>query len=73
MSYQDELEMIQKIYPNKIMLSKQDVADLTSRSLASVNRDLADGTGIPYKKVRGRVLFPVKEVAKWMNELIQTK
>ena len=72
MTYNEALIQIQEIYPKKMMLSKKEVAYLTSRSLSSIDRDISDGTGIPYKKIRGRVLYPVIDIARWMSDLVQT-
>ncbi len=72
MTYNEALIQIKEIHPKKMMLSKKEVADLTSRSLSSIDRDISDGTGIPYKKIRGRVLYPVIDIAKWMSDLIAT-
>lgn len=72
MTYNEALIQIQELYPKKMMLSKKEVAYLTSRSLSSIDRDISDGTGIPYKKIRGRVLYPVIDIARWMSDLVQT-
>ncbi|BAF73382.1 hypothetical protein [Sulfurovum sp. NBC37-1] len=72
MTYIEALEEVKNIHPKKMMLSKKEVAELTNRSLSALDRDIREGTGISYKKIRGRVLYPIVEVAKWMSDLIQT-
>jgi len=72
MTYNEALEEIKQIHPKKMMLSKKDVAELTNRSLSALDRDIREGTGVTYKKIRGRILYPIIDVAKWMSDLIQT-
>lgn len=72
MTYNEALEVIKTIYPKKVFLSKKEVAELTSRSQSALDRDIKAGVGIPYKKTRGKVLYPVIDVARWMSDLIQT-
>jgi hypothetical protein len=72
MTYVEALEEIKQIHPKKMMLSKKEVAELTNRSLSALDRDIRDGTGISYKKIRGRILYSIIDTAKWMSDLIQT-
>jgi hypothetical protein len=72
MTYIEALEEIKQIHPKKMMLSKKEVAELTNRSLSALDRDIRDGTGISYKKIRGRILYSIIDTAKWMSDLIQT-
>jgi hypothetical protein len=72
MTYSEALEEIKQIHPKKMMLSKKEVAELTNRSLSALDRDIRDGTGISYKKIRGRILYSIIDTAKWMSDLIQT-
>lgn len=72
MTYIEALEEIKQIHPKKMMLSKKEVAELTNRSLSALDRDIRDGTGISYKKIRGRILYSIVDTAKWMSNLIQT-
>ncbi len=72
MIYIEALEEIKQIHPKKMMLSKKEVAELTNRSLSALDRDIRDGTGISYKKIRGRILYSIIDTAKWMSDLIQT-
>jgi len=70
---QDEAEKsIKEVFPNKLMLNKKEVVQITGRSMSALDRDISDGTGVSYKKVRGRVLYPITEVARWMIDLIET-
>jgi len=75
MTHEAILYQISIIYPNKLMLSKKEVAQITGRSISSIDRDIKNGTGIKYKRTRdrGRVLFPISEVAKWMDDLVVTE
>lgn len=72
MTYIEALEEIKQIHPKKMMLSKKEVAELTNRSLSALDRDIRDGTGISYKKIRGRILYSIVDTARWMSDLIQT-
>jgi len=72
MTYAEALDEIKSIHPKKMMLSKKEVAELTNRSLSALDRDIRDGTGISYKKIRGRILYSIIDTAKWMSDLIQT-
>jgi hypothetical protein len=72
MTYIEALKEIKQIHPKKMMLSKKEVAELTNRSLSALDRDIRDGTGISYKKIRGRILYSIIDTAKWMSDLIQT-
>ena len=72
MTYNEALEEIKNIYPKTMMLSKKELSELTNRSLSAIDRDIREGVGINYKKIRGRILYPVVDVAKWMSDLVQT-
>lgn len=69
MNYDDFMLQLKQMYPNKLLLTKKEVAYVTRRSLSTLNRDIAFARGINYKKTDGRVLYPIHEVAKWMSDL----
>ncbi len=48
--------------------SEQDISKLGIRSLASLRRDRVVGGGIPFVKEKGRVIYPVLEVIRWLQE-----
>lgn len=70
--YQEMLKTIKEIFPKKVALTKDEVIEITGRSLASLNRDIAEGKGIPFVKSRGRVFFPITSIAEYMTHTVQT-
>ncbi len=63
------LEDIKSIYPKKLLLTKKEVATLTNRSESSLNRDIADGVGIAYKKLdRGGIRYHIRDVARFLSD-----
>lgn len=62
------LEDIKSIYPKKLLLTKKEVAVITNRSESSLNRDIAEGVGIAYKKMRGGVRYHIRNIAKYLFE-----
>ncbi len=57
---------IATIFPGKLMLTKEELAQLRNTSVATLNRELKEGTGVPHKSSRGRIMYPVRKVAEWL-------
>ena len=74
MPIDDIIGDIKEIYPGTLLLTKEQTAKITNRSENSLNRDIKNGTGIPYKQSRdkGKVLYPIRNVAKWVLDTIIT-
>lgn len=77
MSQNDEtiekiIDDISKIFPEKLLLSKAELARIRNISESTLNREKQQGRGIPYKKEGGRILYAVRDIAKWMSQTIQT-
>jgi len=74
MPINDLIGDIKEIYPGTLMLTKAQTGKITNRSENSLNRDIKNGTGIPYKqsKDKGKVLYPIRAVAQWMLHTITT-
>ena len=70
-SYEEILQSIKDIYPKKLMLSKEEVIQVTGRSLSSINRDISEGKGIPFKKSRNRVFFPITALAQYIADTVE--
>jgi len=66
------MDDISKIYPDKLLLNKEELARVRNISQSTLNREKQRGTGVPYKKEGGRILYPVREVAKWLCTTTQT-
>jgi len=73
MTIEEAILDIKSIYPYTLMLDKLQVAKLVNKSVSSLNRDMANSTGIEYKKEGGKVLYPVRAIAIWMSQTIITK
>jgi len=69
MKQKDALETIIKLYDGKLMLTKREISKLVGRSISALDRDIRESKGIAYKKVRGKILYPIHEVAKWISDL----
>ncbi|HFQ61473.1 MAG TPA: hypothetical protein ENK39_04135 [Epsilonproteobacteria bacterium] len=67
MDIEDTMKDLERIFQNKLMLTKKEVSKVINRSQSSLNRDIANGIGIEYKKVGGKVLYPIRSVAKWVS------
>ncbi len=74
MPINDIIGDIKEVYPGTLLLSKEQTAKITNRSENSLNRDIKKGTGIPYKQSmeKGKVLYPIREVAKWILNTVIT-
>lgn len=51
-----------------LSLDYDDAAKATSLSRGTLER-LVAANEIPHARIRGRVMFPVKELTKWLSEL----
>ena len=71
-TYELELKQLQEIFPKKVLLSKDEVMSVTGRSRSSLNRDIAEGKGIPFVKSRRRVFFPITALAQYIASTIET-
>ena len=71
-AYEESLKEIKEIYPGKLMLTKKEVAALTSRSPSALDKDRESGVGIPFKKLPGKVLYSIFDVSLWINSKVQT-
>jgi len=72
MTYNEAIEQIKLVIPrNQIMISQKDVNKLTSISITSLNKDVKENTGIPYKVVRSKIYYAVIDVARWMSDTPQ--
>jgi len=68
MTYDESIRQIKMVIPkNQIMISQKDVNQLTGISITSLNKDIKEGKGIPYKLVRSKVFYTIVDIAKWMS------
>ncbi len=62
-------------YETALLTTKQ-VSQITGRSVASLESDRRESTGIPYKrlgnKINSPVRYPIGEVSKWINDTEKT-
>lgn len=72
-TYEQAFADLKEMFPRTLYLSKNEVCEVTDRSIGTVNRDIRDGVGIPFKKSNKRVLFAIRDVAKWMSEDAENK
>jgi len=77
MNYDEVLEDLQIMFPDKIFLTKIELSKAIGKSVPTINRYLAKGICVNHKKVgngRGKILFHIREVAKWMTtDIIEQK
>jgi len=66
------IEDILKIYPGRILLTKAELARIRNVSESTLNRELRDGRGVTYKKEGGRVLYAIRDIAKWLTRTVKT-
>lgn len=50
------------------LLTASELAEIIRRSEVSLRRDRAAGTGIPYVRVGGRVLYRPEIVSRWIEQ-----
>jgi len=65
-----ELELTYRTLIEKygMSITREEMAEITKRSLGWVDLRLKEGVGLPRFKKEGRaVLFPTLEVAKWLT------
>ena len=63
---------ITNIFPGKLLLDKKELSQLRGDSLSTINREIENGEGIPYKKQKGKVKYPIREVAIWLSQIAKT-
>ncbi len=64
---------IQKLFPYRLTISPSELAKIRNRSVQTLARDRARGTGVRYKEdSKGSIEYPVREVAVWMHNIVMT-
>lgn len=69
---EDHINDIGKIFPGRLVLAKKELAQLRNVSESTLNREKANGNGIPYKVQNGRIMYPVRSIAEWLADLTIT-
>ena len=63
---------IQQIFPNQLMLSQRQFAQLRNKSVLTLSRERKKCVGAEYKDNDGQIEYPVRKVAEWMHRTIKT-
>jgi len=63
---------IANIFPGKLLLDKKELSQLRGDSISTINREIESGEGVPYKKQKGKVKYPIREVAIWLSQTART-
>lgn len=66
------IEDIWELFPNKLLLSKSQLAQLRGVDESTLNREKKKGKGVPFKKEGTTVLYSVRAIAEWLSRTIQT-
>ena len=66
---------LQKRFGMKLLFCKKDLALILDKSLASIDRDIANKTGIEYIKngPHGNVTYPLHCILQYLTQTIKTK
>jgi len=64
---------LRKLYPKQLLISKKQLTFLRESSESTINREKANGEGIPYKQEgTGMVMYPLREIAAWLAGTVYT-
>lgn len=66
------IEDIWELFPNKLLLSKSQLAQLRGVDESTLNREKKKGKGVPFKKDGIPVLYAVRDIAEWLAKTIKT-
>ncbi len=55
------------IAPVEAFFGQETIAPVTNKSIKTLESDRWRGTGIPYRKVGGRVLYQKQDVIRWLE------
>lgn len=66
------IEDIWELFPNRLMLSKSQLAQLRTVNQSTLNREKKQGTGVPFKKDGTTVLYSVRDIAEWLSKTMKT-
>ena len=75
-STQTLVEQLFKLY-NKVVFSKENLADMMDVSLSYISKSIARGYGIPnYKRLgnnqNSKIIFNIQDVAEFLNDTTKT-
>lgn len=62
-----ELVAIFWALPTEALFGQETIAPVTNKSIKTLEGDRWRGTGIPYRKIDGRVLYQKKDVVAWLE------
>lgn len=64
-----DMELVQDFWsaPMEAFFNQETVAPVTNKSIKTLESERWRGTGIPYRKMGGRVLYQKKDVTKWLE------
>ncbi len=66
------IDDIWELFPNQLLVSKTQLAQLRGVSESTLNREKEREEGVPFKKEGIPVLYAVRDIAEWLSKTIKT-
>lgn len=63
---------ILKIFPNQLILSPKQFAQLRNKSVLTLFRERKKGIGPEYKDDNGQIGYPIRKISEWMVSTTKT-
>ena len=63
---------IQVLYPGLLVLSPRQLSKMRGKAPISLYRERLNGVGPAYKVSNKQIIYPVRAVAIWLNNITQT-
>jgi len=70
MTLDQAMSELKTLYPERMIINKQEVSKLLGRSIPALDRDIRDknGVGSFAKKQKGRVYFALYDIASFLSD-----
>ncbi len=73
-TYMFDLYMLdlKELFPGQVTISGQALSGLRGKSIQTIYREKANGTGVEFKETNGNVEYPLRHVAMWLASTNKT-